>query len=299
MTIPRSLPVPSHPHVHLTGIREEDYDSFCQIYGGDSPRRKAYFQSLVKHSRDNWNQWNNSSNENTSGEPVFPKSWPFIAIRLVTSISDDGTVVGPFLGELSTYRWGYDFEKGTEQYDSLVKINEERLPGDSELIWMIGYSVSADYRRQGIASAAVDVLVEWLHAVMGSKVVVACCAVENIASAGLLARCNFTKVKEYQSSLGRMDYGGMLYWEHVKNGGGVDKRKIYRKNAEKKRRDALKICYERLNTLLPQKARRRPKTDIVELTTEYILELETEGAEKSKLIAELDFAIEKSKGALA
>ncbi|KAJ3140876.1 hypothetical protein HK100_008576 [Physocladia obscura] len=217
---PKSLPL--LPNIYLTPLLATDWPAYLKEAPNDIPetKLKEFFDKEVQETAEIWDAWNNAyttvSLSNGDISAVRPSSWPFAVIRLAESISEDGTIVGPYIGEVSAKRWKYDYYLTDKaERDGLIAENNARTPGDPEIVYMIGYGVNSEFRKKGIASAAANAVVDWLHNFMNARVVVAACAVENIASAGLLSKCGFVKVKEYETKQGRHNFGGMISWEHV------------------------------------------------------------------------------------
>ncbi|KAJ3212118.1 hypothetical protein HDU83_005743 [Entophlyctis luteolus] len=205
------LPVEGFPWIQLTTPLAQDLDSLDEVHDHQTPREKLerYFQRMVSTCNESWRAC--TRNE-------VPNSWPYFAIRLV---APEGDGPGRLIGELGAGDWRFDYVQPEELRLRLTEENSARHAGDPEKVVMIGYTLHKDFRRQGIATACVNAMVSWMHSRMHVKRIVAACALENAASAGLLAKCGFQRGKEYETSMGRHDFGWMIHWDHFEESDGL------------------------------------------------------------------------------
>ncbi|KAJ3100127.1 hypothetical protein HK100_004773 [Physocladia obscura] len=143
---------------------------------------------------------------------LAPRSFPFPILRVVGSEGSD-----EFAGFLMITRWKFDDVRDDDERTRLANENIARDGDNPETIWTVGYLMEPRFRRRGVASAAVKTAVAWLQEKIGTQRITAVCPVENEASAGLLRKCGFTFVKEYQSAVGRENFGGMFLWQIVRS----------------------------------------------------------------------------------
>jgi RimJ/RimL family protein N-acetyltransferase len=165
------------------------------------------------------------------GEDLVPDDQIIGAIRLV---QEDGTDV--CIGSLGVHRctWLELMKPGVvdwENREQLTKENEQRRPGDPEIVWAIGceYKVSMNasfiifadylnstYHGKGIMADAVRTLMtNWAIPRMKVKRMLGCAYVGNEASLKVQEKFGFTHretIERYKESKGRMRDVYVLDW---------------------------------------------------------------------------------------
>ncbi|KAJ3021357.1 UNVERIFIED_CONTAM: hypothetical protein HDU68_009669 [Siphonaria sp. JEL0065] len=71
----------------------------------------------------------------------------------------------------------------------------------------------------------------------------------------------------------------------------AEDRRIFRKRAEQIRRDQLKKAFDVIKNLVPRKRKAPPKDELLNEATSYIRQLQMDGAEKMRLIQEMEAEI--------
>ncbi|KAF8509523.1 acyl-CoA N-acyltransferase [Hysterangium stoloniferum] len=170
------LPAP-HARIILTPPRTSDADAAALIPIMNDPRVVKWLGVLPypyepKHALE----WLQASTEKAYGilrdieaapdrGARFSGGCPF---RIVREVKEDGSDV--YLGDCRLARWTFDDVLDMEEKDRLIKENEARAAGDSEIEWSFGDYLAPSHHGRGIMSAVIKILIEqWVIPSMGAK----------------------------------------------------------------------------------------------------------------------------------
>lgn len=103
-----------------------------------------------------------------------PEASPIIVggcpVRTLREVRADGTEV--FLGDIGVDRCGYPDLEASFEKERLIEKNSQRLAGDPEIAWCIGYYLAASHHGRGIMTAALRTLIsEWMIPRMGAHLI--------------------------------------------------------------------------------------------------------------------------------